>query len=115
MDYGGSFTSDLSSHLKDLMLAGQQSAKRFDEALLLAMGMGSKGGAPTDAISSTMAVVADCMTGIEAVGGTHLHRRIDDSAHAPPPRLPGRPATSPDSRSSCCVSVRRSRGWAAQR
>jgi polyhydroxyalkanoate synthase subunit PhaC len=59
MDYGGSFTSDLSSHLKDLMLAGQQSAKRFDEALLLAMGMGSKGGAPTDAISSTMAFVAE--------------------------------------------------------
>jgi hypothetical protein len=59
MDYGGSFTSDLSSHLKDLMLAGQQSAKRFDEALLLAMGTGSEGGAPSDAFSSTMAFVTE--------------------------------------------------------
>jgi len=59
MDYGGSFTSDLSSHLKDLMLAGQESAKRFDEALLLTMGMGSEGGAPSDAISWTMAFVSE--------------------------------------------------------
>jgi len=59
MDYGGSFTGDLSSHLKDLMLAGQQSAKRFDEALLLAMGMGSEGGAPSDAISSMIAFVTE--------------------------------------------------------
>src|SRR5260370_40103633 len=59
MDYGGSFTSDLSSHLKGLMLAGQQSAKRFDEALLLTMGMGSEGDAPSDAISSTMALVTE--------------------------------------------------------
>jgi len=59
MDYGGSFTSDLSSHLKDLMLAGQQSAKRFDEALLLTMGMRSEAGAPSDAISWTMAFLSE--------------------------------------------------------
>jgi polyhydroxyalkanoate synthase subunit PhaC len=59
MDHGGSLTSDLSSHLKDLKLAGQQSAKRFDEALLLAMGMGSESGAPSDPISSMMAFVAE--------------------------------------------------------
>src|SRR5258705_2344337 len=59
MDYGGSFTSDLSSHLKDLMLAGQESAKRFDEALLLTMGMGSEAGAPSDAISWTMAFLSE--------------------------------------------------------
>jgi polyhydroxyalkanoate synthase subunit PhaC len=59
MDHGGSLTSDLSPHLKDLKLAGQQSAKRFDEALLLAMGMGSESGAPSDPISSMMAFVAE--------------------------------------------------------
>ena len=59
MDYGGSFTSDLSYHLKDLMRAGQESAKGFDEALLLTMGMGSEGGEPSDAISWTMAFVSE--------------------------------------------------------
>src|SRR5260370_40843224 len=59
MGYGGSLTNDLFAHLKDLMLAGQQSAERFDEAVLLAMGVGSEGGAPSDAISSTMAFVTE--------------------------------------------------------
>ena len=41
MDYGGSFTNDFSAHLKDLMLAEQQSAERFDEALRLASALKS--------------------------------------------------------------------------
>jgi polyhydroxyalkanoate synthase len=59
MDNGPPFASDPSAYLQSLMHAGQQSAKQFDDALALAMGVSKGDAAPSDAMSSPFAFVAE--------------------------------------------------------
>jgi polyhydroxyalkanoate synthase subunit PhaC len=57
MDEDSSAANDPSIHLKKLMQAGQQSAKQFDDALALAMGVAG-GGSASDASASPLTIIA---------------------------------------------------------
>jgi polyhydroxyalkanoate synthase len=59
MDKGSSSANDPSVYLRNLMQAGQLSAKQFDDALALAMGVGGGEGASPDALPTSVAFVAD--------------------------------------------------------
>lgn len=59
MENAGSFASDPSVYLQNLMQAGEQSVRRFDEALALAVGLESGDGVRRDGLSSPIAFIAE--------------------------------------------------------
>jgi len=58
MDKTSSAANDPSIHLKNLMQAGQQSAKQFDDALALAMGVAGSSSTTADASASPITLIA---------------------------------------------------------